>query len=131
VYVLRFDPGEELVSGLAAFCKESAVPAAWISAIGGVREATLAFYNIESKQYEDREFRELLEIVGCSGNASRSENSEIILHVHGVFSRPDGETIGGHIKKAVISATCEVRLECFLRPITKRKDGATGLMLME
>ena len=57
-------------------------------------------------------------------------NNEIIVHTHGVFGRQDLSTIGGHIKKLIVSATCEITLTTFEKDFTRSFDEKTGLNLL-
>ncbi len=57
-------------------------------------------------------------------------NGEVILHLHGVFARKDYSTLGGHVKKLIISATGEVALQVYDKQLFRSYDPKTGLNLI-
>lgn len=128
-YVLRLSFGEEVRKELESFCKARRIGAAWLNAIGASKELEIACYNLNKKQYDTREFKEMLEVVGIIGNISIKDGSPF-LHAHGTFARPSMEVIGGHIMKCVISATCEIWLKKIDGRIERKHDDFTGLHLM-
>jgi uncharacterized protein len=109
-FMAVLDPGDELMSCLMRLARHEEIEAAWITGIGAVRELELGFYHLAppgvSGRYQRREFDEPLEACSLSGTISLLDG-EPFPHVHGVFSRPDYSTIGGH----VFSAVCHVTLE--------------------
>lgn len=128
--VLRFDVGDNLFETLEEFVKSNNINSGNFSAIGSAKEATLSYFNLETKQFEDQKIIENIEIVSLSGNIAWM-NNEPIIHAHGVFSKKDLSTFGGHVKKLVISATCEVVLNTFNEQIFRKHDGITGLNLLQ
>jgi predicted DNA-binding protein with PD1-like motif len=40
-------------------------------------------------------------------------------------------SLGGHLKTAVVSATCEIVLHQFQREVRRKPDAKTGLSLMD
>ncbi len=128
--LLRFDTGEDVVAVLSVYCKENTITAASFSALGASKDTTLAYYNLDTKQYEDHTFTEDLEILNLSGNIAVMDNKHII-HCHGVFGRKDCSTIGGHIKKLIVSATCEMFITRMEGKHERAYDEQTGLNLLK
>ena len=126
---LRFTKGEELISLLTSFAKEKNITFASFTLIGACSSVLLSYYNLETKQYEDKEVREDMEIVSVIGNISLKDN-EPFIHSHGVFSKRDFSTMGGHIKSMTISGTGEVFLMIYPIQITRESDEETGLFLL-
>ena len=120
---------EEVIGGIIAFCKERGIAGAHFSVIGACKELTLAYYDLAEKRYLDHEILEDSEIVSVTGNIGLL-NSDIVIHAHGVFGKRNLETVGGHIKKLVVSATGEVALTAFSGAITRAYDPSTGLNLI-
>ena len=127
-YILRFDQGEELLKRLNNFCKKERVKGAWFWAIGSTEDLILSYFNLRTKSYQDKRFKEKLEIVGLSGNVAMSDK-EIVIHAHGSFSDPKMKVCGGHVKKLVVGATCELFLQKFSRLIQKEISD-NGLRVM-
>lgn len=129
VYIIKINRGEDFLKILTSFCEEKGIHAAYLTAIGACNKLTLAWYNLETKQYEDHEYNEDLEIASLIGNVSFVKGKPFI-HAHGVFGKRDMSTVGGHIRQLTISAACEVRLEVFEGKIERKFDEVTGLKLM-
>lgn len=128
-YLLRLDPGEELRGEVEKFCGEKRIDAAWVNALGSCKEVELAYYNLEKKEYESKNFTEHLEIVGVMGNIAIKDDKQF-LHVHGTFSDSSMGVIGGHINRCVISATCEVGIWVVEGKMGRKYDEFTGLHLL-
>lgn len=129
ILLLRFDQGEEVIKLLQHFCQENRITSGSFHALGACGEIILSYYNLETKMYEDKTIKEDLEIASMVGNIALM-NNEVIIHTHGVFGRQDLSTLGGHIKKLVVSATCEVTLTTFEKEFTRSYDEKTGLNLL-
>lgn len=129
VYIISVAAGEDFLQSLTDFCETEKIHAAYITAIGASKELTLAWYNLDSKKYEDHKFNENLEIAGIIANAALVDG-KVFIHAHGTFGKCDMSVVGGHIRHLVISAACEVRLEFFDGKIARAADEFTGLNLM-
>lgn len=128
-YLIRFDSDENVWDLLIEFCKQTALTTATFQAIGASKQITLSYYDLSKKEYLDTTITEDLEILTISGNISLLDKKHII-HAHGTFGKKDLSVIGGHIKKLVISATCELVLIPLKTPLTRRFDEKTGLNLL-
>jgi hypothetical protein len=128
-YALRFDRGEEAIEGLRDFCEVEDIGAGWFWGIGAAGEVVISFYDIGGKEYLDKTIKEDLEIAGFSGNAAKMKE-EVIIHCHGIFSDKDFKVAAGHVKKLVVSATCEIFFEKQGGRIERQYDEETGLNLM-
>lgn len=128
-HILVFETGEELCVLLQEYCSKNGIEAAWFSAIGACQEVTLSFYDLAEKKYRDIEIKENLEIAGITGNIALL-NGKPIVHVHGLFSGKDLATRSGHVKRLVVSATCEVFLMKLENSMERAHDDATGLNLL-
>jgi predicted DNA-binding protein with PD1-like motif len=128
--LLRFDKGENVLERLSDFFHEEQLTAALFTAIGAAAEVTLSYYDLTAKKYIDHELSEDLEIVSVTGNIGRM-NHKPIIHAHGVFADRELRSFGGHIKKIIVSATCEVTLTLLEGEIVRSHDETTGLNLMQ
>lgn len=130
LYVLRFDAGEEVLAGLGLFAKDEGLHGAHFTAIGAAGELVLSYYDLDAKQYEDHALAEEVEVVGITGNIAWMEHAPVV-HAHGVFSRRDLSTLGGHVKRLVVSATVEVHIYATGVPLLRGYDDVTGLNLLQ
>ena len=129
-YTLSFAPGEEVVSKLAKFAKENGIGAGHVTGLGACGKLRLGYYNLDTKEYEEKVFEERLEILSLVGNVSLSPKGKEFVHVHGVFGRSDFSTIGGHVKELVVSGAGEVHIRAFPEPMRRTRDEQTGLNLL-
>jgi uncharacterized protein len=110
-YIVVLHPGDELVSSLIRLARHEEIEGAAINAIGTVRCLELGYYHLAAPdggegRYERRTFEEPLLACTVTGTIALLDG-EPLPHLHGVFSRADCSTVGGH----VFSATCHITLE--------------------
>ena len=60
-----------------------------------------------------------------------ADEFDVSVHIHAAACRRDGTAVGGHLKRAVISATCELVLHTVYGRVPRFYDERTGLNLME
>ena len=129
-YIVRLEKGERFISTLTQFFLEQNLNSGTLQAIGAVESAELGFYHLDRKEYAWKKFDSLMEIVSLTGNIALVENKPF-LHVHCVLSNENFETIGGHLKEAVIGATCEIFVTQNEIEIKRLYDDETGLKLLD
>lgn len=127
--MLVFSKGDELTEMISLYCQKEKIFAASVSALGACEELTLAWYNLETKKYEDHRYKEDMEIASMVGNIALVDDTPF-LHAHGVFGMRDMSTIGGHIRRMIISATGEVMLQIYDGSLNRAYDEQTGLNLI-
>ena len=128
--VLRFDSDEEIVFELMRLADEKNINAAEVSGIGSVSEVELGYYDLDSKEYRKKVFSERMEMVSLKGNLSVSDGTKSA-HLHGVFSGPDYQAVGGHVHRAAVSATAEIIVRVLQGELKRRKDAEIGLNLLD
>lgn len=128
--VVRLEVGEEVVASLAEIAEREGVTFASVSGIGAADDIAVSVYDVKAKKYFDNEFREPMEITSLLGTVSEKDGAPYI-HIHATAGRADGTVIGGHLKRAVISATCELVLHTVYGRVPRFYDERTGLNLME
>lgn len=127
---VRLEVGEEVVASLAEIAEREGVTFAEVSGIGAADEFDVSVYDVKAKVYFDNEFREPMEITSLLGTVSEKDGAPYV-HIHATAGRADGAVIGGHLKRAVISATCELVLHTVYGRVPRFYDERTGLNLME
>lgn len=128
-FVLRFDRDEEVIQGIADFCGSKDIDAAWFSMIGACRSAIVSYWNLETREYEEQEIVEDLEVTGITGNVGLLDGKPIV-HAHGTLANRKLESRGGHVRALVVSATMEVLVTALPGMIVRSADEKTGLNLM-
>lgn len=107
--LVRFEKGEELVSGLLGIFSKEERKTGSFTVIGATSEIELGFYSLEKKAYHWQTFIGEYEITGGVGNISHFEGSPIV-HLHTTIADEAFRAFGGHVRKLVVGATCEVSL---------------------
>ncbi|MEJ0021773.1 MAG: PPC domain-containing DNA-binding protein [Candidatus Doudnabacteria bacterium] len=129
-YVLRFDRGEEVISSLKQFCQQEKIVSVFFYGLGACSYLKLAYYNLETKKYQEQEFDRDLEIAGVSGNIAEFEN-DLTVHMHGSFADETMKALGGHVVSMKTAGTCEIFLTKFGQPMTRKFNPETGLKLLD
>ena len=58
-------------------------------------------------------------------------DGEYYAHLHMSAGGADGSVVGGHLNRAIVSATCEMFITILDGTVERRFDGDTGLNLFE
>lgn len=129
-YFIRVDQGEEIVSILTKFCSEREIKLGTISAIGAVNEVDIGLFDPLKKEYHSNTIKGTFEILSITGNITLNKDQSY-LHMHIMLSDSEYNAFGGHLNKAVVSATCEVIIEELEGELNRNYDENTGLNLIE
>lgn len=128
--VLRLEKGEEVIESINELCIKEKIKAGTITGLGATNNITIGLFKIDEKKYYSNSYNEDFEITNLTGNISVM-NDKPYLHIHGTFGRIDGSCVGGHLNKAVISATCEIFITVIDGNIGRKFDENIGLNLIE
>ena len=130
-YVLRLDPGEEIVASLTRLVEQENVQLGTVSALGAAGDVTIGIFNTREKQYYSQRYQGDYEISALVGNVTRKEG-EPYLHLHITIGNPvTGEVHDGHLSSAVISATLELFLQVWDGQVGRKFSDQVGLNLFE
>ena len=124
--VARMDRGEEILEQLNAICLKEDVKLASISALGAVDDFTVGVYKVDEQKYYSNHFQGAYEIVSLTGTVNTMEG-EYYAHLHMSAGNDKGEVFGGHLNRAVISATCELVISVIDGEVDRVKDPVVGL----
>jgi len=129
-FAVIFQPGDEFYAGLTQFAADYHVESAHLTAVGGLHDARLSWYDESRKAYRvipvDRQ-SEVDSLVGDIGLL----NGKPSVHMHCVVSLEDGTTRGGHVLGGHVSPLLEVWVTVDATPLLKKYDEKTGLNLMD
>ena len=120
---------EEVMKTLLSFFEKIGAKSATFSAIGAVKDTVIAYYNLETKQYEKKTFEGSFELVSLTGNLGEL-NGKPALHIHLVIADKEHKAFGGHAFEIPVSATAEVFIETFEENLQRLPDDETGLNLL-
>jgi hypothetical protein len=125
-YVIRLEDGEAFQDRLVELLAAESISGGSFTGIGAFRRARIAYFNITTKEYEDREVAEQVEVVALIGNVAMHEGRPLV-HAHAVLGRRDFSVLGGHLKQAVVRPTLEIALRLGPRPLARAADPVYGL----
>lgn len=128
--VLRLEKGEEVIESIKKLCEKEDIKAGSISGLGASNQVVVGLFKVDEKKYYSNTFEEDFEITNLTGNISRM-NGEVYLHIHGTFANAEGKCIGGHLNKAVISATSEIIINKINGNVGRKFSEEIGLNLIE
>ena len=129
-HILRLDPTEEIVASIRAYCKEHSVKLATVSAIGAVNEVRIGLFDPTTKTYSAQDMTGNFEIVALSGNVSVMDDG-VYLHLHIGVGDEDHNMHGGHLERAIVSATCEVFIHAIDGKVNRAFDEQIGLNILD
>lgn len=128
--VARLDKGEEITEQVRGIARREDIRLASVRAIGAVNEFTVGVFKTAEKEYLANEFKGSFEIVSLTGTIN-TMNGEFYLHLHLSAGNERGEVFGGHLNRAVVSATCEMVIELINGSVDRRFDEEIGLNLFK
>lgn len=128
--VARIDKGEEILEGIKQVAKKEKIKLASISALGAVNDFTVGVFKTEEKKYYANDFKGNFEIVSLVGTIN-TMNDEFYSHVHMSAGNEKGEVFGGHLNRAIVSATCEMVINIIEGSVDRYFDEEVGLNLFK
>ncbi len=128
--IVRMDRGEEILTELRRVAEKENVKLASVTALGATDDFTVGVYNVAEKQYYSHHFEGAFEIVSLTGTIN-TMNGEYYAHLHLSAGDDKGAVFGGHLNRAVISATCEMVITVIDGEVDRAKDEVTGINLFK
>ena len=127
-YLIRMDRGEEILEQLRLFAQAEGVRLASIQAIGAVNDFTVGLFHTGDKKYLSEQYTGDHEIVSLTGTIDTMDGA-FYCHLHMSARRYDGRVLGGHLNRAVVSATCEMVVTVLSGTIDRVRNEEIGLNL--
>lgn len=127
--IVRIDRGEEILEKVKELAEKENIKLATIAALGAVNEFTVGVFNTDEKKYYANEFSGAFEIVSLTGTIS-TMNGQFYSHLHMSAGNDRGEVFGGHLNRAIISATCEMTVTVINGEVDRYFDEDIGLNLL-
>jgi predicted DNA-binding protein with PD1-like motif len=129
-WLLVLDKGDEIVQAVTEFARTAGIRSGSLTGIGAVESAELGHYSPVTRDYTWRTIPGPLEIVSLTGNLALKDG-DMFLHAHIVLGTHDMQLLGGHLKAAVVSATCEMAVHAYAEGFSRSQDEETGLWLLD
>lgn len=128
--VARIDRKEEILEKIKEIAQKENIKLANINAIGATDEFQVGVYKVEEKKYYANNFKGTYEIVSLTGSIN-TMNKEFYSHIHISCADDKGQVVGGHLNKAIVSATCEMFIDILEGEVDRIKDEETGLNIFK
>jgi uncharacterized protein len=128
-YVLVFAKNDEVLSGISDFAAQHHILSARFTAIGALRETTMAWFDLNRKSYKLNVIHQQVELTSLIGDIALY-NGNPVVHTHFSIGFPDGRVEGGHLIEAVTYPTVELFMTVFPTALQKKLDKETDLKLI-
>lgn len=127
---LRLDPGEEIIEKLIEISNIENIKLAHFNGLGAINEFEVGLFDTETKQYYSNIYSEPYEISSLHGTITQQSNKPYI-HAHLNAANKNNIVIGGHLNKAIISATGEIVVNIVNGEIDRLFNNNIGLNLFD
>lgn len=128
--VARMDKGEEILAQIKEIALKENIKAASVTALGATNDFTVGVYKIGEKKYYANTFQGNFEIVSLTGTINTMDGA-FYTHLHMSAGNEKGEVFGGHLNRAVISATCEMVITVIDGRVDRFHSEEIGLNLFQ
>ena len=129
-FVIVFETGDEVINCLLEFAKQNQINSSFFTGLGAFERVTVAFYDLEKKEYQHIPVNEQTEVMSLVGNIVLYEG-EPKLHAHVVVGKRDGTAHGGHLISARVRPTLEIWLTASPQIIERKMNEEVGLPLID
>ena len=120
----RIDKGEEILEQVKAIALKEEIKLASIQALGAVNQFTVGVFKTDEKKY----FAGSFEIVSLTGTINTMDG-EFYCHLHMSAGDDKGHVFGGHLNRALVSATCEMIITVIDGTVDRAFSEEVGLNL--
>ena len=128
--IARIDKGEDIVEQVKNIALKENIKLASIQALGAINDFTVGVFKTSEKKYYANEFKGDYKIVSLTGTIN-TMNGEYYSHMHLSAGNDQGEVFGGHLNKAIVSATCEMVIQIIDGQVDRYFDEEIGLNLLK
>ncbi|MGI6010005.1 MAG: PPC domain-containing DNA-binding protein [Ruminococcus sp.] len=130
-YLLRLDPGDEILDSLTLLAEKENIMLAGVQGIGAVNDVAAGVFKTGEKEYLTERFTGDFEILNLTGNISRQDKKPY-LHLHISIGNPAaGVWAGGHLSRALVSATAEITVTKIQGEANRVFDESIGLNIFQ
>lgn len=127
-YIVRMDPGEEILTQVKELALAEHIRLASVQALGAVNDFTVGVFKTDEKKYYSNSFQGSYEIVSLTGTINTMDGA-FYCHLHMSAGDDRGRVVGGHLNRAVVSATCEMVVTVLPGTVDRAFSPEVGLNL--
>ena len=128
--VARIDKGEEILEQIKEIALKENIKLANVNALGATNDFTVGVFKTQEKKYYSNSFSGDFEIVSLTGTIN-TMNGEFYTHIHMSAGNSEGKVFGGHLNRAIVSATCEMFIQVIDGTVEREFDEGVGLNLFK
>lgn len=128
-FMLALKMRENLFAAILRCANAANLKSATLSGLGALDDVTVAYYNLQTKQYQTKLFKGMYELISLNGNITWVDGKRFI-HIHAALGMEDYQVVGGHIMDATVGPSAEISIVPLSAPIKREYDEETGLKLM-
>ncbi|HTV73284.1 MAG TPA: DUF296 domain-containing protein [Candidatus Acidoferrales bacterium] len=107
-YAVVMDEGDEALSELTRFARETGVDGASLSGVGAASSVVVGWFDLETKTYVRNPISEQVEVVSLLGDIATAPDGQPQVHAHMVVAKRDASAHGGHLMELHVKPTLEV-----------------------
>ena len=126
--IVRMDPGEEILTQVKELALAEHIRLASVQALGAVNDFTVGVFKTDEKKYYSNSFQGSYEIVSLTGTINTMDGA-FYCHLHMSAGDDQGRVVGGHLNRAVVSATCEMVVTVLPGTVDRAFSPEVGLNL--
>lgn len=126
--IARIDAGEEVLEAVRTIAEQEKIRLASVSALGALSMFTAGVFDTAAKQFCPNTFEGTYEIVSLTGTINTMDGA-FYTHLHMAAGDPEGNVRGGHLSRAIVSATCEMVIQIIDGEVERSFDETIGLNL--
>ncbi|MDE5540103.1 MAG: DNA-binding protein [Bacilli bacterium] len=128
--IMRIDKGEEILEQIKNVSLKENIKLASVRALGATNDFTVGVYKVAEKKYYKNDFKGDFEIVSLTGTIN-TMNGEFYTHIHMSAGDETGKVFGGHLNRAIVSATTEMVINIIDGVVDRYFDEEIGLNLFK
>ncbi len=128
-YILIFEKGDELISGITSFAADHKIKSAQFHGIGALKTAVFGSFDAKAKSYHIHRLNDQSELLSLTGDIALFGNKPVV-HAHAVMADQEGKAVGGHLVEGVVFPTTELFLRTYSKSLIKKTDPETDLKLI-
>lgn len=128
--IVRLDHDEEVCEQLRIVAEDENITLADISGIGSLSLVKAGVFTPLTKEYHENEMYGVFEMISLSGTIT-TMNGRPYVHAHIAAGDGAGHVFGGHLTRAVVSATAEIVIRCMNGTVERVHSEDEGLNIFD
>lgn len=128
--VLRLNIGEDIVEKISELAVLEDIRLASVVGIGAVNDVTIGAFIPSEQKYYPHDYKGDFEVLGLNGNLTMMDNNHYT-HLHITIGDHEGNAFGGHLNRAIVSATMEIFINIIDGELDRVNDPVTTLNILK